>query len=216
MLQQTQIQPDISLMSSESLFSIMLKGGQRDVAFEEKLHRFFSCGNQGLLNLVSADRRELTGTFGFDELSAAAFAAFVELSTRLTQTIRFHGLTMSDPATIAGYYMELLCHQTKEIVITSFFDIKCRFITDEIHSIGSHNASIVSTREIFRSALKANGTHFVLLHNHPSGDPSPSDQDREITRQLLLAGKIMEIPLVDHIIVGDHCYYSFKEKGLLV
>lgn len=215
MFQQTQIQPDIGAMSSEALFSIMTGKGKRDQGLEEKLQHLFARENQGLLNLLSVNRQELMRVFDFDQDSATALAAFVELSARLTQTARFRGMTMSDPGSVAAYYMEFLRHQTKEIVIAAFFDMKCRFIADEVHSIGCHNASIVSAREIFQAALKADAAQVILLHNHPSGDPSPSSQDREVTRQILFAGKIMGIPLADHIIVGDHCYYSFKEKRLL-
>ena len=213
--QQLQIQPDFGSMSDETLLSLLTGAAQRDPAFEEKVRHFLAFDNQGLLNLLSTNPQELVNLFGFDEASARALSAFVELSARLTQTTRFRGLVMSDSSTVAEYYMEILCHQTKEFVVAAFFDTRCRFITDEVHSIGSHSASIVSARELFQSALKADGAHFILLHNHPSGDPSPSREDREITRQLSLAGKIMGIPLADHIIIGDHCYFSFKEKRLL-
>ena len=91
----------------------------------------------------------------------------MELSGRLTRSVRFPGMSMTDSETVASYYMEFLCHRTKEMVVAAFFDQKYRFIADEVHSVGSDCASIVSVREIFRSALRANAAHVILLHNHP-------------------------------------------------
>ena len=215
MHQQTKYLSGGNAPSSEALFSIILGTELRDPYFEGKFSRLLSYGNQGLLNLILLEPQELMSLFGFDEPTVMALKAFVELSTRLTQTVRFRQMTMPDPGSVAAYYMELLCHQTREMVVVAFFDTRSHFITDEVHSIGSHNASIVSAREIFQSALKANADHVILLHNHPSGDPSPSREDREITAQVASAGEIMGVPLADHIIIGDHCYYSFKEKRLL-
>ena len=88
-------------------------------------------------------------------------------------------------------------------------------IRDVTISIGSVNASIVSSREIFMEALNAKAVYLVLLHNHPSGNASPSGADMEVTERICQASKLMDIPLLDHIIIGDNCYYSFKENNLI-
>lgn len=214
MYQQTQFQTSAENISSSALFSTLL-GQSGDLSLEEKLQRLFSYRRQGMLNLISLNQGELVKLFGFDQQTAAALKAFVELSGRLTRSVRFPGMSMTDSETVASYYMEFLCHRTKEMVVAAFFDQKYRFIADEVHSVGSDCASIVSVREIFRSALRANAAHVILLHNHPSGDPAPSREDLDITGRVAEAGKIMNVSLTDHIIIGDHCYYSFKEKRLL-
>lgn len=214
MYQQTQFQTSAEDQSSDALFSMLL-GQPRDIFLEEKLQRLFSYRRQGMLNLISLNQGELVKLFGFDRGTAAALKAFVELSARLARSVRLPGMSMTDSETVAAYYMEFLCHRTKEMVVAAFFDRKCRFIADEVHSIGSDSASIVSVREIFRSALRADAANVILLHNHPSGDPTPSREDLAITDRVAEAGKLMNVPLTDHIIIGDHCYYSFKEKRLL-
>ena len=100
-------------------------------------------------------------------------------------------------------YMHMICLNTKNRVIGVF----------EI-SHGNVNSSIVGTREIFQKALLANAVSIVLMHNHPSGDPSPSREDIEITKRIVEAGKILGVQVLDHLVIGDQ-YVSLKEKGYM-
>lgn len=101
-------------------------------------------------------------------------------------------------------YMYMLCMNTK-LEMTSVFEI----------SHGNVNSSIVGTREMFQKALLANAVSIALIHNHPSGDPTPSREDVEVTKRLVEAGKIVGVQVLDHIIIGRHGYTSLKEKGYL-
>ncbi len=107
-----------------------------------------------------------------------------------------------------------LRQETKEYFCTAHLDGKNRLICLDIVSIGSLNMSIVTPRETFKTALLSNAAALLLVHNHPTGDPTPSSEDREVTRRLQEAGTLLGIKVLDHIIVGDH-YFSFVEGGLI-
>ena len=108
-----------------------------------------------------------------------------------------------------------LMKETKEMFITLHLDGKNRIIAMDLVSIGSLNQSIVHPREVFKTALLSNAASLILIHQHPTGDPTPSSEDIAITRRLKEAGEIMGIKILDHIIVGDGEYLSFVERGLL-
>lgn len=125
------------------------------------------------------------------------------------------GVTLECAESVANYYMEQLRHETKEVLLVSLFTGKGRLITEQVVSVGSINSSVVSPREIFYTAIIHNAAYLILLHNHPSGDPTPSEQDFKVTEHLKICGKYMDIQLADHIIIGDNQYYSFRENGRL-
>lgn len=124
-------------------------------------------------------------------------------------------LRLDAPDTVADYYMEQMRHQEKEVVLLLLLDNKLKLIEEYMVSLGTVNASLLSTREIFIQAIKNRACYLMLLHNHPSGDPKPSSADIMITRKIKEAGELMDIPLIDHIIMGDGCYISLKEEHLL-
>ncbi len=108
-----------------------------------------------------------------------------------------------------------LMKETKEMFITLHLDGKNRIIVMDLVSIGSLNQSIVHPREVFKTACLSNAAALILIHQHPTGDPSPSSEDIAITRRLKEAGEIMGIKILDHIIIGQDEYLSFVERGLL-
>ena len=111
--------------------------------------------------------------------------------------------------------MEDMRHLETERLIVAMLDNRCRLISDTVLTIGTVNASLISVREVLMSAVRCGAVSFVVLHNHPSGDPAPSSRDISVTRRLKEAGDVIGIPLTDHIIIGDNRYYSFVESGCL-
>ncbi len=103
-------------------------------------------------------------------------------------------------------------HQQEEFAVL-LLDGRNRVIRESIISQGTLNASLVHPREVFRSAVREAAASLVLVHNHPSGDPAPSAEDRRVTRRLVEAGKVVGIRIVDHVVVADQGYYSFREEG---
>ena len=152
---------------------------------------------------------------GIGEVKAIKLKCIAELSRRIVMSNRNHKISFHSPQEFATYYMESLRHEEKENCLCIFLDGSMNLIRDVTISIGSVNASIVSSREIFMEALNAKAVYLVLLHNHPSGNASPSGADMEVTERICQASKLMDIPLLDHIIIGDNCYYSFKENNLI-
>lgn len=118
------------------------------------------------------------------------------------------------PEQVYGTF-KFLMSETKEMFMTAHLDGKNRLIALDLVSVGSLNQSIVHPREVFKTALLSNAAALILVHQHPTGDPTPSREDIEITRRLKEVGEIMGIKVLDHIIVGDGEYLSFVERGLL-
>jgi DNA repair protein RadC len=124
-------------------------------------------------------------------------------------------LDFSEPSRIAEYYMEDFRHKEQENLLLLFLDNKSNLLGEKLLFTGTVNASIVSPREIYLEALRFHAVGIILLHNHPSGDPTPSEADRRITRKVRDAGLLLDILLLDHIVIGDKKYVSFHEQGYL-
>ena len=119
------------------------------------------------------------------------------------------------PEDVSKFFIPKLLHQTKEHFMLALLNTKNRIIASPTISIGSLSASVVHPREIFREAIKYPCAAIILIHNHPSGDPNPSREDIAVTERLVKAGKIMDIPILDHIIIAQQNYLSMKEKELI-
>lgn len=202
-------------LTDAELLAIILRSGTKQIKSIDMAEQILSVRQQGLLNLHQLSIEELQTIQGVGEVKAIQIKAIGELSNRLSREQRRQGVILRNASSVASYYMETLRHETKEKLILSCFDSKCKLKRDSTISIGTANASLVSPREIFLEALHAQAVHIILLHNHPSGDPTPSPEDIEVTKRVVRCGAMMEIPLSDHIIIGDNRYFSFREKGLL-
>ncbi len=120
----------------------------------------------------------------------------------------------TSPAQVYELFRDLR-YETKEHFLTLHLDGKNRIVCLDRVSVGSLNQCVVHVREVFKSAVLSSAAAVLLIHNHPSGDPEPSREDREITRRLKDAGDLLGIPVLDHVIVGEDGYLSFVERGLL-
>jgi DNA repair protein RadC len=171
--------------------------------------------NSSLLGLMHLSVPELMKIKGVGRVKAVQIQCICELSRRIAKQTAGRKLDFSSPDTIAEYYMQDLRHLDKEHLVLVLLDNKCCRIRDSIVSVGTVNASLVNPREIFSEALKYGAVSIVLLHNHPSGDATPSRNDCIVTRRIAQAGNIMGIQLLDHIIIGDNKYTSLKEKDYM-
>ena len=134
---------------------------------------------------------------------------------RIARTGRGYHLSMNCPSSIADYYMEELRHRREEAFMAAFFDSKCKFLGDSVIATGSISYAYVSPMELFRKALLRNAVMIVILHNHPSGDPTPSTEDKKLTEQIRAGASVLGLTLADHIVIGDQQYFSFRENKLL-
>lgn len=166
-----------------------------------------------LVNIHNWSYEQLREVKGIGRVKAIQILCLCELAKRLAKESAGKLLDFHTPATIAQYYMEDLRHKKQEFMKLLLLNTRSRLIGEKDISIGTVNAAIVSPREIFVEALSKNAVYIILLHNHPSGDPTPSSEDVQSTQQIRMAGNLIGIDLLDHIIIGDNCYTSLREAG---
>lgn len=165
-------------------------------------------GITGLYRLTISD---LTAIPGIGPAKAARICCIGELSRRMACTAGNRTKKFQSPELIADFYMERLRLKDQETVWCLMLDTKNHFLGEKMISQGSVNASLVPIREIFVLALSYKAVSIVLVHNHPSGDCTPSEEDIIVTRKVAQAGDLLGIHLMDHIIIGDRCYCSLRE-----
>ena len=157
---------------------------------------------------------ELKSINGIGQTKALQIKAALELSNRIAsyKPLKYK---IKNPWDIYKYYMESLRYQYKEIFKVVLLNTKNEIITDVDISIGTLNSSLVHPREVFREAIRRSSNKIILLHNHPSGNCEPSKEDKSITNRLKDCGELIGIEVIDHIIIGDGVYFSFKENMLI-
>lgn len=202
-------------LSDAELLAVILRTGTNGIRSIELAQNILKSHEKGLLGLYDLSQEELLQIPGIGKVKAVQLKCIAELSRRISRLSLREGVTLNCAESVANYYMEQLRHEPKEILMVSLFTGKGRLITDKVVSVGNLSSSVVSPREIFYTAIIHNAAYLILLHNHPSGDPSPSAQDAGITEHLQVCGQYMNIQLADHIIIGDNSYYSFRENGRL-
>ncbi len=205
-------------LTEAELLAIILRTGTRNCPALNLAHKILSLagrGKEGLNSLHHISLNELMEIPGIGEVKAIKVKCIAELAMRMARERAASALQFDTPGTVADYYMEKMRHKEKEIVLLLILDNKLKLIEEYMVSVGTAKASLLSAREIFIQAIRSRACYLMLLHNHPSGDPKPSSADITITQKIKEAGELMEIPLIDHIIMGDGCYISFKEEHLL-
>ena len=170
----------------------------------------------GLVNLPQWTVEQLRQVRGIGKVKAIQIRCLAELARRMAKAEALEGLDFSSPNTIARYYMEDMRHRQKEVMKLLLLNTKAKLIGASDISVGTVNATLVSPRELFLEALKKNAVSIILLHNHPSGDPTPSQEDILLTQRVRKAGDLIGIELLDHIIIGDNRYISLRGKGFLL
>ena len=167
----------------------------------------------GIAGLARATNDELTRTAGIGPARAAQLLAAVELGRRTVAPGLAGRAQMTTPRAVAEYLLPQYGNRRVEQFGVLLLDTKHRVLRNTVLSVGTLDASIVHPREIFRAAVAGGAAAIVLFHNHPSGDPEPSREDTRLTERLIAAGVLMGIPVIDHVILGDARYFSYREKG---
>ncbi len=167
-------------------------------------------GVRNLSDLTPADLKE----HGLDLFEAARFLALVELGRRMGNAGRGPVQTIDTPEDVFRLCDDLR-HQKKEYFVAILLDAQNGVMRRATVHVGTLTASLVGAREVFREAVRDGASSLVVVHNHPSGDPSPSPEDVKVTRQLILAGDLLDIPVQDHIVVGDVSFSSLRRMGLM-
>lgn len=202
-------------LTDSELISVIIRTGSRGERCVDLAHRILNAGPDGLLNLLQLDVKQLTKIHGIGNVKAIQLKCVGELAKRIASTRRRQQVVLESPESIASYYMERMRHETQEILMLAMFDSKSMLIGEKVISVGTCNAALISAREIYRTALQEQAVYIVILHNHPSGNPEPSREDIQVTRKIKQSGEILDILLMDHIIIGDNRYFSFREQDIL-
>lgn len=201
-------------LTDTELLAIIIRTGHKGAdAMSLAREIMEKAGAYGIAGLYHMTVEELMQIKGIGLVKAVKIKCIAELSCRIARAKRGGRVFFRTPSEAAEYYMEQLRHLEKEQCLCVFLDSAMGLIGDKVLTVGTVNASIFSTREIFMEALSAKAVNLMLLHNHPSGNANPSKEDVLLTKRAAQAAEFMDIPLIDHIIIGDHCYYSFREHS---
>jgi DNA repair protein RadC len=202
-------------LSDAELIAILLRTGKQGKSVIEIARELIS--NEGNLSMIASKTVDsLQRVSGIGKDKAATLAAAFELSRRiLSQSKWLSNKKVTSPQEIADIFIPILRDENKEKFIVVCLNSANKIIKYETISIGNLNSSIVHPREIFKVAIDCSSASIILIHNHPSGNPEPSNEDVSITKKIVESGKIMDIPVFDHLIIAGESYTSFVEKRLI-
>ena len=198
------------VLTDAQLLAVILKSGSKEESAIELAHQLLNHNDMGngILGLSHMKLPDFMKYRGIGKVKAVTLLCLVEFSKRLAKSHKMDSISFNDSSSVAEFYMDTLKYYEQEHFIVMLLDSKNRLIKEKEMSIGAINASLASTREIMIEALRYEAVHFIVVHNHPSGDTTPSTADLAITKKLIEAGNLMDITLLDHIIIGDGKYTS--------
>ena len=199
-------------LNNAELLAVILRTGSVGENSLELASRLLAI--ESLSGLVSMTVAQLTKIRGIGKVKAIQLQGIGELSRRLSAS-RQQGIVLDSPQAVGNYYMNHLKDERQEQVLLVFLNNKGALIRDLVLTKGTVNQTILSPREVFIEAFRYQAVKIILIHNHPSGDPTPSAEDVAVTRQIQKAGELTAIPLLDHIIIGDGRFISLKERGYI-
>ncbi|ALX48209.1 RadC family protein [Lentibacillus amyloliquefaciens] len=203
-----------SHLSNQELLAILIGSGTKNesvMALSNRVLMHF----EGLNLLKDATIEELTAIKGIGTAKGVLLLSALELGKRMSQYKPDDRYIVRSPEDGADYVMEEMRNLNQEHFVVLFLNTKNQIIHRQTIFIGSLNASIVHPREVYREAVKRSAASIICAHNHPSGDPSPSQEDIHVTKRLVESGKMIGIELLDHLVIGDRKFISLKEKGYL-
>lgn len=196
------------------MIAILLRTGTKDKSVVSLSQELLS--KENLATLASKSVAALQKNKGIGKDKAATLAAAFEIARRiLSQQKTLSDKKITSPQDIAEEFIPILRDEIKEQFIVVCLSTSNKIIRKEIISVGNLNSSIVHPREVFKVAVENNAASIILIHNHPSGNPEPSNEDISITKKLVEAGKMMEIPVFDHIIIAGNNYTSFVDRRII-
>jgi DNA repair protein RadC len=202
-------------LSVPELLAVLLGSGGRVGSALACAHALLGRVDGSLGRLAAVPVGRLVSVAGIGLARAASVKAGLELGRRMALEVRGAGVPVRSPRDVVAMFAPRLQELPVEEFHVAILDTQCRVERDVLVTRGLLNASLVHPREVFREAVAERAAAVVLVHNHPSGDPSPSPDDHAITAQLVAAGRVLDIPVHDHVIIGRGRYVSFAEAGLL-
>ena len=201
-------------LSNQELIAILLRTGTKEESVLMLANRILKSFDK-IQDLKDATVEEMISVKGVGQAKAVQILAAVEVGKRIYRKHSEGRYTIKSPEDAAAYLMTDMSSLLQEHFVVLFLNVKNEVLHKQTIFIGSLNSSIVHPREIYREAVKRSAASIIAAHNHPSGNPSPSPEDIEVTKRLVEAGSIIGIELLDHLIIGDHRFISLKEKGYM-
>ena len=204
-----------AVLTDAELIAILLRTGTAEKSAIDIASEMTADG--GLYKRLAGITRlnELTNIKGLGQAKAATVLAALEIGRRIASAKPIEKIHLSCPQDVADFLMPRLRYAAKEQFVVILLNNKNKVIGTEVVSEGSLSSSIVHPREVYAPAILHHAAAIMVAHNHPSGDPKPSTEDTEVTRILARSGKVLGIPMIDHVIIGDGNYYSFLENEAL-
>lgn len=204
-------------LTDAQLLAVILRTGtvRTDATGLAKQLLSFCEADRGLAGLNKLSVADMVSIEGIGKVKAAQLRCVCEIARRMAKRSDLKREDFSKAEHIAGYYMQDMSHLSKEKVIAVLLDSRCRFIRDTLIAFGSSELAFFKPRDIFGEIFKWGADSFVLLHNHPGGDPTPSIADITVTKKLKECADMLGLKLADHIIIGNNCYVSMKKDGYL-
>lgn len=196
------------------LLTVGLSRREEDVDGGEDASRKLLERFKGVNRLADVSPEDVREFYGLEGYEAVRALALLELGRRIGGTGRGPVTTIRDASDVY-FLLEYLAGEKREHFVAVLLDSKNQVLKTSTIHIGTVNASIVGAREVFREAIREGAVSIIVAHNHPSGDPTPSPEDHEVTLKLREVGEMLDIPLIDHVIVGERRWESFAARGIL-
>ena len=204
----------VEYLNNEELLSILLKCGTKDLSVKELANNILK-QIDNINNLKDINYQNLIKIKGIGKAKACEILASIELGKRINNKINnINQIKIYSSESIFNYYKDKLSDKLQEHFYCVYLDTKNYIIKDKLLFIGTINQSLVHPREVFKEAYLLSATSIICIHNHPSGNVNPSNNDIIITKQLKEVGKLLGINVLDHLIIGKNTYYSFNDNGL--
>ena len=196
-------------LTDEELIAIILRCGTKNMSVKDlaiKLKKEYP-------NLNDLTLPKLKNIFGMGEVKAITLLSAIELGKRCLNIDNDINIKFNKAENIFNFFKNIIGHLSQEHLIAIFLDNKIKMICYKTIFIGTANMSITHPREVFKEAINNRAIYVILIHNHPSGDVTPSSADINFTNQILYTGNVIGIPLLDHLIISNSKYYSFYDNG---
>ena len=203
----------VGALSTAELLAIILRTGTRDENVILLSHRILARFGS-LAGMVQASTAEMISEHGLGPAKVAQLKAALELGRRMLVESPEERAQIRSPADAANLVMTEMGLLEQEQLRVILLDTKNRVLATPTIYVGSLNTSLIRVGELFREAIRTNCASLIVLHNHPSGDPTPSPEDVAVTRQIVEAGKLLDVDVLDHLIIGRQRFVSLKERGL--
>jgi DNA repair protein RadC len=205
----------VEALSNAELIAILIRTGSKEDSAIDLATKLIQMDDRGIAFLADVTLQELTDIKGIGDSKACQILAAIELGKRVNRRGPLDKIKVTSPGILAELLMQEMRYLSKEHFKIAILDTKNQILSIENISVGTLNASIVHPRDVFKIAIKKNANSIILIHNHPSGDTTPSNEDINITNRLIDAGNLIGIKVLDHIIIGDNMYLSLKEKSII-